>query len=174
MRCMMDSIDVIIERIILEDENSTKSHLIVACSKYKEAIQLLSILSVEEQLKFQDLIDDFISVWINLYSTEGMTNYLHLLASGHILYFLKQYTCLYLYSQQGWEHLNSTCTGYILHNSARSGRGSGKNKGKSYIYPLICYLLRDLLWKTGDVDRFFIQWEYENKNKKALGAKLMN
>lgn len=173
IRCMMDSIDVIIERAFPEDENNTRHQLVVACSKYKEAIKFLTqhcILSNEEQLKFQDLIDDFIYIWIDLYSTEGMTNYLHLLASGHILYFLQKYKCLYIYSQQGWEHLNSTCTGYILHNSARGGKGSGENKGKSYIYPLIRYLIRDLLWKTGEADRFFIQWEAEKK----IGSKLIN
>jgi hypothetical protein len=59
-------------------------------------------------------VDDFFEIWVELFSNDGMTNYLHLLGSGHILYFLCKYKCLYIYSQQGWEALNSVCTAYIL------------------------------------------------------------
>jgi len=86
-------------------------------------------------------------------------NYIHLLGAGHILYFLQKYKCLYINSQQGWESMNSICTGYILQNSSRGEKGSGENGSKSYIYPLIRYLVRDLLWKTGEADRFFIEQE---------------
>ncbi len=68
---------------------------------------------------FQDLIDDFVEIWIDLYADKGITNCIYLLVDGHILYFLHRYQCLYIYSQQGWESMNSVCTGYILQNSAR-------------------------------------------------------
>ncbi len=37
---------------------------------------------------------------------EGVTNYIHMLASGHIKYYMTVYWNLYKYSQQGWESLN--------------------------------------------------------------------
>lgn len=117
------------------------------------------MLSDDKIEHFQGLIDAFVEVWIDLFADEGISNYVHLLASGHVHYFLKKYRCLYIYSQQGWESMNSVCTGYILQNSARGGYGTGHNGGKSYIYPLIRYLMRDLLWKTGEADRFFVQLE---------------
>jgi len=94
-----------------------------------------------------------VEIWIDLFAEEGITNYIHLLAAGHIRYFLNKYHCLYIYSQQGWESMNSVCTGYILQNSARGGYGTGHNGGK----------MRDLLWKTGEADRFFVQLEEQKK-----------
>ena len=45
----------------------------------------------------------------------------------------------------------------------KGGKGSGQKKGeKSYIFPLVRYILRDLLWKTGDGDRFFNDLEQGN------------
>jgi hypothetical protein len=162
VRCMMQSVDLIIEQAFSNDNDEKKNKLILACSKYCKAIELLTLyrmLTECEQEEFQDLIDDFFEIWVELFSNEGVTNYIHLLSSGHILYFLQKYKCLYIYSQQGWESMNSICTGYILHNSARGGRGSGEDGNKLYIYPLIRYLVRDLLWKTGEADRFFIERE---------------
>jgi hypothetical protein len=117
-------------------------------------------LTEDEMEEFQDLVDDFFEIWVELFGMDGMTNYLHLLGSGHVLYFLRKYNCLYIYSQQGWEALNSVCTAYILQNSSRGGYGSGQNKTKSYIFPLIRYIMRDLLWKTNMADNFFLDQEH--------------
>jgi hypothetical protein len=92
-----------------------------------------------------------------------VTNYIHVLASGHISYFLKKYGCLYLYSQQGWESLNSTIQTFIMQNSQRGGRNSGEGGRKSYIYPLVRLIIRDLLWKTYEADKFLLNLELEGK-----------
>jgi hypothetical protein len=168
VRCMIQSVDLIIEQAFSSNNNEKKNKLILACSKYCRAIKLLTlhrILTACEQEEFQDLVDDFFEIWVELFSTEGLTNYIHLLSSGHVLYFLQKYKCLYIYSQQGWESMNSICTGYILHNSAQGGKGSGEDGKKLYIYPLIRYLFRDLLWKTGEADRFFIDREAKQNEK---------
>ena len=34
---------------------------------------------------------------------------------------------------------------------------------RSFIFPLVRYMLRDLLWKTGDADKFFIDLEEKNE-----------
>jgi hypothetical protein len=49
-------------------------------------LTLHRMLTDEEQEAFQELIDDFFEIWVDLFSTEGITNYIHLLGSGHILY----------------------------------------------------------------------------------------
>jgi len=64
-------------------------------------------LNDKEKNQFQDLIDDFFEQWIDLFGEEGIKNYIHVLGSGHMLYFLEKYNCLYIYSQQGWEDLNN-------------------------------------------------------------------
>jgi len=151
---------MIIDGSIPDNEGEFKEKLLMACSKYNEAISILTshrALTDEEIDTFQDLIDDFFETWVELFGHDGLTNYLHLLGSGHVMYFLQKYRCLYIYSQQGWEALNSVCTSYILQNSSRGGRNSGQNKTQSYIYPLIRYLMRDLLWKTRLADKFFLE-----------------
>ena len=99
-----------------------------------QLLMLHRILTDDEQQQFQDLIDDFFEIWVDLFSTEGIKNYIHLLGSGHILFFLQRYKCLYIYSQQGWEHMNSICTGYILHNSARGGKEVVKELGENHTF----------------------------------------
>ena len=39
----------------------------------------------------QNNIDNWYRLWISLTGIEGMTNYIHLLGSGHITYYLKKY-----------------------------------------------------------------------------------
>jgi hypothetical protein len=68
---------------------------------YRKVIKLLtshSFLSDDDIEMFQNHADNFFESWIELY---GVTNYIHLLGSGHMQYFLQKYGFLYLYSQQG-------------------------------------------------------------------------
>jgi hypothetical protein len=165
-RCIINQIDTIIEEA-LPPEHSARAQLIIALTNYKSAMKLLTLhreLTDEEINQFQDLVDDFFATWIDVFGEEGVTNYIHMLASGHIAYFLKKYGCLYLYSQQGWEALNSTIQTFIMQNSQRGGHGSGENGRKSYIFPLVRLIIRDLLWKTYTADKFFLDLEKEGKS----------
>jgi hypothetical protein len=86
-----------------------------------------------------------------------------MLGSGHIHNFLRKYGCLYLYSQQGWEALNNTIQTFIHQSSQRGGFGSGDGTRKSYIFPLVRMIIRDLLWKTYKADTFFTKVEQQGK-----------
>jgi hypothetical protein len=46
-------------------------------------------------------LDEWTVDWISLVGREGVTNYTHLIASGHIVYILKYWRNLYRYSNQG-------------------------------------------------------------------------
>jgi hypothetical protein len=135
-RSIIGEMDTIIEHAWMQRDTNTQQQLIIAISKYRIAMELLTAhheLSDEENEKFQDNIDDFFAIWIELFGDEGITNYIHMLGSGHILYFMKKYGCLYLYSQQGWESLNNTIQTFIHQSSQRGGFGSGEGK-KNHIY----------------------------------------
>jgi len=136
-RCCIKSIDKIIE-YAFHSHADFATKLSQACTKYQQALTLLTAhreLTDEEIDSFQDLIDDFYESWIDLFGSEGITNYIHMLGSGHVMYFLTEYRCLYLYSQQGWEALNGKIQTFIHQNSQRGGHNSGTRKGeKSYIY----------------------------------------
>jgi hypothetical protein len=112
---------------------------------------------------FQDQVDDFLEIWFDIFGDEGVTNYIHMLVSGHISYFLKKYGCLYLYSQQGWESLNSSIQKFIMQNSQRGGCNGGEGSRKSHIHPRVRLIIRDLLWKTYEAEKFFLNLELEGK-----------
>jgi len=164
VRCFMAKIDPIIEAAVPENNNNTRSKLILALAKYRDGMRILTAhrsLDQEEKLLFQDCMDDFFELWVELFGVEGVSNYIHLFGAGHMLYFLEMYDCLYLYSQQGWEDLNNRCQAFIHQNSARGDYGSGEGKGKSYVFPLVRYIMRDLLWKTGEAERFYLDYYKE-------------
>ena len=51
---------------------------------------------------FQTKADNLYLNWIKLHGIDGVTNYFHMIGSGHILYCLRKWRNLYRYSQQGW------------------------------------------------------------------------
>jgi reverse gyrase len=112
-------LDIIIEHSWPEQSHATQSKLIIAITNYRNAMKLLTVhreLSKDENEQFQDYVDDFFEIWIEVFGDEGITNYIHMLGSGHILYFMKKYGCLYLYSQKVWESLNNTIQAFIHQN----------------------------------------------------------
>jgi hypothetical protein len=78
----------------------------------------------EEDVKeFQDLTDDWFSRWINWFGRDGCSNYTHLVASGHIAFYLKEWGNLYKWSQEGWEVYNSLIKGVYYRRTQRGGHG---------------------------------------------------
>jgi hypothetical protein len=57
---------------------------------------------------------------------EGVTNYIHMLSSGHIQYYMKIHRNLYKYPQQGWESLNEKFK-LTFFNNTQCGENFGKN-----------------------------------------------
>ena len=55
----------------------------------------------QDILDFQDHIDQWFQLWVKLLSKDGVTNYVHMLASGHVAEYLNYWKSLYLHSQQG-------------------------------------------------------------------------
>ena len=58
-------------------------------------------------MEFQKEADNFGRSWIKLYSEEGINNYVHMIISGHIAYYLSIWKNLYRFEQEGWEHMNN-------------------------------------------------------------------
>jgi hypothetical protein len=99
----------------------------------------------DEIEEYQRLADYFFDEWIQLYGTEGITNYIHMIGSGHVADFLYEHHNLYRHSQQGWEHLNSFLKVYFFR---RTMRGGGTNGG-SKIKPVARWLARRMIWMSG-------------------------
>jgi hypothetical protein len=87
--------------------------------------------------QFQNKIDDFFSAYVETSgaSKEGITNYIHMLGSSHIKYYMKQHRNLYKFAQQGWESLNEKVKLSFFNHSQRGGN-SGANGEESERYYL--------------------------------------
>ena len=57
-----------------------------------------------------------------------MTNYLHMIQTGHLSFFLTELKCLYRFSQQGWEHLVGNIKKYVYRRSNKGGGQGTKNR----------------------------------------------
>jgi hypothetical protein len=158
VRTLMSSSISMTETLIPEAQSALRADLIKSLSAYSEAIKLLTLhrnLTDEEIELFGYHADVFFESWISAFGEQGVTNYIHLMGAGHIYDFLKKHRCLYLYSQQGWEALNSKVNTLFHMSSQRGGNNSGPDGGKSYIFPIVQYIMRHLLWITGEGDKFF-------------------
>ena len=55
----------------------------------------------QDILDFQNHIDQWFQLWVKLHGKDGVTNYVHMLASGHVAEYLNYWKSLYSHSQQG-------------------------------------------------------------------------
>jgi hypothetical protein len=84
-------------------------------------------------------------------------NYLHMLGSGHMKYYMEVHRNLYKFSQQGWESLNSKYKQVFFRHTGRGGH-RGKESGESERYYLLSVMKafqREMLWISGEADNYF-------------------
>ena len=106
--------------------------------------------------EFHDLCGLFMDAWVQLNGYEHVTNYIHYIGSGHLVYYLRKFGNLYRYSNQGWEALNQKIKRYYMNNTNHGGNVGGKRKIKlGHVEPLWLFFARNTLWKTGHGDQFF-------------------
>ena len=55
----------------------------------------------QDILDFQNHIDQWFQLWVKLHGKDGVTNYVHILASGHVSEYLNYWKSLHAHSQQG-------------------------------------------------------------------------
>ena len=87
----------------------------------------------EDNKKLHCLANRFMDVWCGIFTNEHVTNYIHIIGSGHMYYFIKRYRNLYRFSQQGLEALIQQNKHFYFHNTNHGGcmgRGEGKPSGE--------------------------------------------
>ena len=121
-------------------------------------------LTNEEIITFQWFMDKFANQWATINKgNEGFTNYIHLLASGHIYDYLMEWRSLYRYSQQGWEALNNAVKKFFFRRTNRGG-GIGNN---NRLTAVARWLSRRFVWMV-DVDYETIQKKLCEINSTAV------
>ncbi len=86
--------------------------------------------------QFQTLADDWWAVWMSLVGRDGITNYTHIVSSGHLAFYMKEWGNLYRYSQQGWEAYNSLIKSVYYRRTQRGGHEGKKDEASSRVTPL--------------------------------------
>ena len=68
----------------------------------------------EELKSFVEHADNFFQLWVELYGHQGITNYIHMIGSGHFEEYMAKWGNLNKYFQQGWEALNALIKLFFL------------------------------------------------------------
>jgi hypothetical protein len=153
-RRVIENINALIDRCIPEAEKPKWTEVFTAYKAVIKALQQKEDFSDPEIVEFQKKADTFFRKWIKLVGYDGITNYVHMLGAGHIRYYLKFWRNLNRFSNQGWEAYNQMVASFWHH---RTTKGGSKYNNRSRILPIARWLLRMMMWKTGEADRFFQQ-----------------
>ncbi len=145
-RCI-SKIDVLV-KFCLTREGNNHDEYIATIAFFKDTMTLLckkTNFSNEDIEEFQDLADHFCQKWVALLSLPGMTNYIHMLASGHISEYLYRHRNLYVYSNQGWEALNGLVKQVYFRRTQRGG-AAGRSGKRSRLRGIGNWLQRRLVF----------------------------
>jgi hypothetical protein len=99
---------------------------------------------------FQTMADDWFEKWVTMFGRDGLTNYTHIVSSGHLAFYMTTWGNLYKYSQQGWEAYNSLLKRVYFRRTQRGGHGGKSDKPNSRVTPLGHWLQRKLFFLSGN------------------------
>ena len=115
---LIQKLDLLIDCCLHDDE--VKKEQYKECGEYYRKFS--AIMTQKEDYseadidRFQGYVDAFMKVWVSIGGKRMMTNYFHLLSSGHVKYYMTEWGNLYRYEQEGWESLNALIKStYFLH-----------------------------------------------------------
>jgi hypothetical protein len=120
----------------------------------------------EDLDKLHIMCNKFMCHWMDLLGTDHMTNYIHIIGSGHLTFFAAKYRNLYRCSQQGWESLNQLLKHFYFNNTNHGGAAGNGGKNNAGLYtngvisgdhcrPLMLLCQRSIMWKLGFGDQYF-------------------
>lgn len=95
---------------------------------------------------------------------DGVTNYIHMLGAGHIRYYLRKWKNLHRFQNQGWEAYNAMIASFWHHRTQKGG--GRRHQLRSKIIPVARWIMRLILWRTGEAQRYFRSLE-EDTNSDA-------
>ena len=150
VRQIIPLIELLVEKCIVDEAD--KARWLVAMDHYRLAMKILLLrrdVTDQEVMTYQKHADLFFKEWLLLFAEEGITNYMHLIGSGHVGEYLLHWKSLYAHSQQGWEAFNSLFKSFYF---SRTQRGGATNQGlgeRSRLKPVAKWLQRRLVFFMG-------------------------
>ena len=145
-RIIIDKLELLIEVSVSTADRQAKWNGSVR--KYRIGMRIArqrDDFTDEDIAAFQKTIDEFFQDWVELHGMTGVTNYIHMLAAGHISTYMVEWRNLYKHLQQGWESFNSLLKSFFFR---RTSRGGGRGL-RSKLVPIGRWLQRRLLFLCG-------------------------
>lgn len=145
-RLVMQNFDAIIN--ICCSTNDRKLQWMNIVSKYNAMMKCLRSkedFTNDDVERFQLRVDCFYQDYMKVVGRPGITNYFHMLGSGHVSEYLLHYKNLYVHSQQGWEHFNSYLKVFFFRRTSRGGGRGDYNR----VRQIARWLGRRLVWLSG-------------------------
>ena len=145
-RRIVDAMDCLVAFCVSDE--SRVSLWTKALNNYRTAMVLLrkrDDFTNAEIATYQGHADLFFQAWVGLWQKEGITNYIHIIGSGHVADYLYKWKYLYRFSQQGWEALNLLIKTFFFRRTSHGGGVRGNSK-KSRLIPIARWLQRRLVF----------------------------
>jgi hypothetical protein len=161
-RKIIDSLDTIVSFCV--PDQGRKSLWTKALDNYRIAMVLLrkkDDFTNADIALYQHLADLFFQAWVILWQKEGITNYIHMIGSGHIAEYLYKWKNLYRFSQQGWEAMNSLIKTFFFRRTSHGGGVRGNSK-KSRLIPIAQWVQRWLMFLCHFSEELIHQYAEEN------------
>jgi hypothetical protein len=92
---------------------------------YHDAIQVVrqnNDFTDEDIIQYQNLVNRWFQVWVQLHSDAGCTNCTHLLSSGHLAEYMFKWRNLYRFSLQGFKKFNHVFSTFYFRRTNHGGR----------------------------------------------------
>ena len=150
-RVLMSDLHKLIDVCVTGEDRQFKWHRCI--QGHNAAMELMrqkrDFIDSEIQ-EFQYQVDKWSQDWVGLHGIAGITNYIHLLSSGHVSSYLFYWRNLYAHSQQGWEAFNSLLKTFYFRRTSRGGGAGNKGTGtNSRILPIARWVSRRVIWMMG-------------------------
>jgi hypothetical protein len=151
VRNFMDAFHEIIDKFLWydEDKKADWKRCITAWRRTMEMAGQRNDFTDCDIEAFSDQCDLFFEAWVDLHGLNGMTNYFHMIGSGHLTYFLREWRNLYRYSQQGWEALNALIKNIFYRRTQRGGNKGDGTENNSKMEAVAKWLQRRLFFLSG-------------------------
>jgi hypothetical protein len=162
----MENIDSLLEICFRPDQEPEEySHCFFLYRKFFKLLRQKTEFTNEEIVECQVAIDEWYQVWWRLEGRDGITNYVHLLSSGHIADYLFRHRNLYVYSQQGWEAFNMLIKQVYFRRTARGGGRDSRTR----LVPIARWMQRRLVFMVVEnLQDLLVKLEFEEN--KQLGT----
>ncbi len=170
-RLFVDNIDALVNHVFSAAIHQQRKEVWLKLIRdYRDAMKILwkrSECTESDIHEFQLKINDFFVAYVEESGAgkEGVTNYIHMLGSGHVAYYMKTHGNLYKFSQQGWESLNEKFKLSFFNHTQRGGNFGTDTveQERSYLRSIFMFFQRELLWISGIAEQHFLnaQLEYD-------------